>query len=88
MARLCVFTDGKRCRKRATVAVGYDVPFGQQIGLNGSIQTYRYQIDCLCPDHADYPGWAWPAKNITTITIAEYEGKLTAWKAQQELAHA
>ncbi len=57
----------QRCRKRATVVIGYLVPFGLRVGPHGDEQCYQQRITRRCPNHTQVDGY------IGDMDIKEYE---------------
>lgn len=63
--------DPPRCRKRATVAIGYRVLFASGVDMHGpDKKIYNTRITFRCPDHKEV------ADKVGELEITEYFVKL------------
>ena len=66
---------GKRCRKHATLAVGYRILFGHRVGPHGETPEYMLRVTFRCPAHerTDIPG-----EFVQSMPRVEYMAALAA----------
>ena len=63
--------DPPRCRKHATVAIGYRVLFASRVNMHGPDEKiYNTRITFRCPEHKEM------ADKVGELELAEYFAKL------------